>query len=202
MFRPPSTLRAGLPAQARRWSACRAGPRPPSSSSPSPSSSRRTSRWSASTTGATTREGHRRVQRSPSSDMSAAPALRGRMGHARRGARPHDLPEPPGGPFPGPTGDEPWRRPTRTRAVLWFDQCTKDWGDLIPTIELPTLVVHGLGSMIPTECQQWVADSVAGAQFATIPAESGGSHFAFWETRHSSATSWPTSSGVLPAEPR
>ena len=89
-----------------------------------------------------------------------------------------------------------------TRAALWFDQCTKDWSDLIPTIELPALVVHGLGSMIPTECQQWVADSVAGAQFATIPAESGGSHFAFWETRHSSATSWPTSSGVLPTEPR
>ena len=46
---------------------------------------------------------------------------------------------------------------------------------------MPTLVVHGLGSMIPIECQQWVADSIAGAQFATMPAESGGSHFAFWE---------------------
>jgi len=68
-----------------------------------------------------------------------------------------------------------------TRAALWFDQCTKDWRDLIPTIEVPTLVVHGLGSMIPIECQQWVADSIAGAQFATMPAESGGSHFAFWE---------------------
>ena len=68
-----------------------------------------------------------------------------------------------------------------TRAALWFDQCTKDWRDLVPTIDLPTLVVHGLGSMIPTECQQWIADSIAGAQFATIPAESGGSHFAFWE---------------------
>ena len=46
-------------------------------------------------------------------------------------------------------------RPTTnaTRAALWFDQCTKDWRDLIPTIDLPTLVVHGLGSMIPTERQ-------------------------------------------------
>jgi non-heme chloroperoxidase len=68
-----------------------------------------------------------------------------------------------------------------TRAALWFDQCTKDWRDLIPMIELPALVVHGLGSMIPTECQQWIADRIPGAQFATIPAESGGSHFAFWE---------------------
>ena len=74
-------------------------------------------------------------------------------------------------------------RPTTnaTRAALWFDQCTKDWRDLIPTIDVPTLVVHGLGSMIPIECQQWVADSIPGAQFATIPAEFGGSHFAFWE---------------------
>ena len=37
-------------------------------------------------------------------------------------------------------------RPTTnaTRAALWFDQCTKDWRDLIPTIELLTLVVHGV----------------------------------------------------------
>ena len=68
-----------------------------------------------------------------------------------------------------------------TRAALWFDQCTKDRRDLIPTIELPTLVVHGLASMTPTECQQWVADSIPGAEFATIPADDGGSHFAFWE---------------------
>jgi pimeloyl-ACP methyl ester carboxylesterase len=74
-------------------------------------------------------------------------------------------------------------RPTTgaTRAALWFDQCTIDWRDLIPTITLPTLVVHGLGSMIPLECQQWTADSIPGARLATIPAEAGGSHFAFWE---------------------
>jgi pimeloyl-ACP methyl ester carboxylesterase len=68
-----------------------------------------------------------------------------------------------------------------TRAALWFDQSTVDWRDLIPTIGVPTLVVHGLGSMIPTESQEWIARSIAGAQLATIPAEAGGSHFAFWE---------------------
>jgi pimeloyl-ACP methyl ester carboxylesterase len=74
-------------------------------------------------------------------------------------------------------------RPTTnaTRAALWFDQCTIDWRDLIPTITLPTLVVHGLGSVIPLESQQWIADNVAGARLATIPASAGGSHFAFWE---------------------
>jgi pimeloyl-ACP methyl ester carboxylesterase len=46
---------------------------------------------------------------------------------------------------------------------------------------VPTLVVHGLGSMIPLECQQWIVDVVPGAQLATIPADEGGSHFAFWE---------------------
>lgn len=74
-------------------------------------------------------------------------------------------------------------RPTSnaTRAALWFDQCTVDWRALIPTIRVPTLVVHGLGSMIPIESQQWIADSIPGARLATIPADEGGSHFAFWE---------------------
>lgn len=45
----------------------------------------------------------------------------------------------------------------------------------------PTLVVHGMGSMIPIESQRWIADAIAGGQFATIPADEGGSHFVFWE---------------------
>ncbi len=74
-------------------------------------------------------------------------------------------------------------RPTTnaTRAALWFDQCTIDWRDLVPSIAVPTLVVHGLGSMIPTACQQWLADSCHRGELVTIPADDGGSHFAFWE---------------------
>jgi pimeloyl-ACP methyl ester carboxylesterase len=74
-------------------------------------------------------------------------------------------------------------RPTtnEARAALWYDQCTSDWRDLIPMISRPTLVVHGLGSMIPIESQRWIADAISGGQFATIPADDGGSHFAFWE---------------------
>ena len=74
-------------------------------------------------------------------------------------------------------------RPTtnETRAALWYDQCTVDWRDLIPTISRPTLVVHGLGSMIPIESQRWIADTISGGELATIPADEGGSHFAFWE---------------------
>jgi pimeloyl-ACP methyl ester carboxylesterase len=68
-----------------------------------------------------------------------------------------------------------------TRAALWYDQSTVDWRDVIATIDVPTVVVHGLGSMIPTPCQQWIADTIPGARFATIPADAGGSHFAFWE---------------------
>lgn len=68
-----------------------------------------------------------------------------------------------------------------TRAALWFDQCTIDWRDLIPNIEVPSLVVHGMASMIPLECQQWIADVLPAGELATIPADQGGSHFAFWE---------------------
>jgi pimeloyl-ACP methyl ester carboxylesterase len=67
------------------------------------------------------------------------------------------------------------------RAALWYDECSYDWRDLIPTITRPTLVVHGLGSMIPIESQRWVADAIPGGRFATVPADEGGSHFAFWE---------------------
>lgn len=74
-------------------------------------------------------------------------------------------------------------RPTtnQARAALWYDQCSYDWRDFIPTISRPALVVHGLGSMIPTESQQWIADSIPKGRIATIPANQGGSHFAFWE---------------------
>jgi len=68
-----------------------------------------------------------------------------------------------------------------TRAALWLDQCGVDWRDVIRNVRRPTLVVHGLGSMIPTPSQQWVADVIPGARLASIPAENGGSHFAFWE---------------------
>ena len=68
-----------------------------------------------------------------------------------------------------------------TRALLWRDQCGVDWRDVIRSVRRPTLVVHGLGSMIPTSSQQWVADVIPGARLATIPAADGGSHFAFWE---------------------
>ncbi len=88
-------------------------------------------------------------------------------------------------------------RPTANEtqcAALWYDQCTVDWRDLIPTITVPTIVVHGLGSMIPLECQQWIATSIPGARLATIPAEEGGSHFAFGRTRNASPPSSPSSS--------
>jgi pimeloyl-ACP methyl ester carboxylesterase len=68
-----------------------------------------------------------------------------------------------------------------TRASLWRDQCGVDWRDVIRRVRRPTLVVHGLASMIPTASQQWVAEAIPGARLATIPAEDGGSHFAFWE---------------------
>jgi pimeloyl-ACP methyl ester carboxylesterase len=68
-----------------------------------------------------------------------------------------------------------------TRAALWRDQCGVDWRDVIRRVRRPTLVVHGLASMIPTPSQQWVAEAIPGARLATIPAEDGGSHFAFWE---------------------
>jgi non-heme chloroperoxidase len=67
------------------------------------------------------------------------------------------------------------------RAELWFSQCTLDWRDLFPVLDVPTLVVHGEASMIPTECQRWIADKLPHGELALIPDGRGGSHFAYWE---------------------
>jgi len=57
----------------------------------------------------------------------------------------------------------------------------QDWRDVLPRIDVPTLVVAGEVSHVAPASQQWTAEHVPGAQLRTFSADEGGSHFPFYE---------------------
>jgi non-heme chloroperoxidase len=71
--------------------------------------------------------------------------------------------------------------PRRHAATLLYNHSTQDWRDLIPRIELPTLVVGGRVSTVPWQSQAWIAEQVPGARLEIFEEEDGGNHFMFIE---------------------
>jgi pimeloyl-ACP methyl ester carboxylesterase len=86
-----------------------------------------------------------------------------------------------------PEEDKSWiiernlRMPRQHAATLLYNHSTTDWRDLIPRIELPTLVVGGRVSVVPWQSQAWVAEQVPGARLEIFEEEEGGNHFMFIE---------------------
>jgi pimeloyl-ACP methyl ester carboxylesterase len=86
-----------------------------------------------------------------------------------------------------PEEDKAWiiernlRMPRQHAATLLYNHSTTDWRDLIPRIELPTLVVGGRVSVVPWQSQAWVAEQVPGARLEIFEEEEGGNHFMFIE---------------------
>lgn len=70
---------------------------------------------------------------------------------------------------------------SKNAATLLLDHGRMDWRDAIETINLPTLVVAGTGSICPVPGLEWIASHIAGAKLVVIDKEDGGSHFMFWE---------------------
>jgi pimeloyl-ACP methyl ester carboxylesterase len=64
---------------------------------------------------------------------------------------------------------------------LFWDHCAQDWRDVLPRIDVPTLVIGCDGSHIDPSSQRYIADQIPGAQLHIIPAEVASSHFAFLE---------------------
>jgi non-heme chloroperoxidase len=56
-----------------------------------------------------------------------------------------------------------------------------DWRDLIPRINLPTLIISGRASMIPWKSQAWIHRQIKGSQFEVFEEAEGGQHFMFIE---------------------
>jgi len=71
--------------------------------------------------------------------------------------------------------------PAGYAAALLLDHATQDWRDLIPTIDVPTLVIGGKASHVNPLSQEWIASRIPGAKLAIIDAADRGSHFPFLE---------------------
>jgi non-heme chloroperoxidase len=71
--------------------------------------------------------------------------------------------------------------PRQHAATLLYNHSTQDWRDLIPRIELPTLVVGGRVSVVPWRSQEWIAGQIPGARLEIFEEEEGGNHFMFIE---------------------
>ena len=84
--------------------------------------------------------------------------------------------------------------PRQYAATLLYNHSTQDWRDLIPRLELPTLVVGGRVSTVPWQSQEWIAKQIPGARLEIFEEEDGGNHFMFIEGHEkfnrSSPTSW------------
>ena len=77
--------------------------------------------------------------------------------------------------------EENLRMPPNAAATLLFDTSVADWRDLIPRIDVPTLICAGRGSVVPFASQCWIRDQIPNARLEEFAAEEGGSHFMFWE---------------------
>jgi pimeloyl-ACP methyl ester carboxylesterase len=73
------------------------------------------------------------------------------------------------------------RMPRHLAATLLYNHATQDWRDVIPRLELPTLVVGGRVSVVPWRSQEWVAEQITGARLEIFEEEEGGNHFMFIE---------------------
>ena len=77
--------------------------------------------------------------------------------------------------------EENLKMPRLAASRLLQDTATADWRDLIPRIDIPTLVICGEESLVPIPSQKWIQQSIEGARIEIMTGDQGGSHFMFWE---------------------
>lgn len=66
-------------------------------------------------------------------------------------------------------------------ARLLFDHATNDWRDVLPTINVPTLIVGGKASLVGWRSQLWMGTQIPGARVEIFEEAEGGNHFMFME---------------------
>lgn len=64
---------------------------------------------------------------------------------------------------------------------LLLDHVMQDWRDVLPTIDVPTLVTGGAVSHVAAASQEWTAAHIPDAEVHIFTAAEGGSHFPFFE---------------------
>jgi non-heme chloroperoxidase len=77
--------------------------------------------------------------------------------------------------------DQNLKMPRPYAARLLYDHATNDWRDVIPLIDIPTLVVGGKASLVGWKSQVWIGKQIPGARTEIFETEEGGNHFMFME---------------------
>jgi non-heme chloroperoxidase len=74
------------------------------------------------------------------------------------------------------------KMPRHLAGTLAYNHWHMDWRDLIPRINLPTLIISGRASAAaPWKSQEWVHRQIKGSQFEVFEEAEGGQHFMFIE---------------------
>lgn len=64
---------------------------------------------------------------------------------------------------------------------LLFDHCAQDWRDVLPRIDVPTLVIGCDGSHVDPSLQRYIAEQIPNAGLHVFPTVVASSHFPFLE---------------------
>jgi pimeloyl-ACP methyl ester carboxylesterase len=73
------------------------------------------------------------------------------------------------------------KMPRDFAATLVYNLLHTDWRDLIPRINLPTLIISGRASAMPWKSQEWIHRQIKDSQFEVFEESEGGQHFMFIE---------------------
>lgn len=66
-------------------------------------------------------------------------------------------------------------------ATLFIEHASNDWRDVLPTINVPTLVIGAEKSLFASEGLKYIAEKIPGAELKIFSEEEKGNHFMFWE---------------------
>jgi pimeloyl-ACP methyl ester carboxylesterase len=71
--------------------------------------------------------------------------------------------------------------PRAYAARLLYDHATNDWRDVLPLIDVPTLIVGGKTSLVGWRSQEWMGTQIKGSKVVIFEEAEGGNHFMFME---------------------
>ena len=66
-------------------------------------------------------------------------------------------------------------------ARLLYDHATNDWRDVLPHLDIPTLIVGGKSSLVGWRSQVWMGTQIPGSRVVIFEDAEGGNHFMFME---------------------
>ncbi|MCL1125879.1 alpha/beta fold hydrolase [Shewanella surugensis] len=73
------------------------------------------------------------------------------------------------------------RVPNEESATLFYSNAHQDWRDILPRINIPTLLIVGRASLVSVDSHKWLHQQIKGSQLVIFEKEEGGNHFSFIE---------------------